>query len=561
MAKSVKGVFLVCLLIAFAGFFSACNGEEGGGDGDVQEEDVLPEDIQHEDIRPEEVTVDEVPVEEDVVEVEAEDVTAEEIIDITVEEEVPACSTTPKACGDEISGSTTATGILDGYVCNGRPVDYMMSGGEDVYEFTPTSSGKVLLTLSYDTQSAGLVAFVLTGRCDPATCISSVYDVGVFDATAGTTYYIVVDTYREYPGAYTLTIDCTGANLEDCTNGTDDNNDDYIDCEDSQCMMVPPCFEPICDDNNDDDGDGRIDCADYDCFGAIACRGGSGDVGDPCARQDDCSSGQCITEADVGFPSGYCTVLNQDKDCTELACPAGSTCVELGWFGGPPSGCFTDCSSSSCRDAYECDTSDNTCWPACTANTQCTVTNYCNTERGRCEIHEFCNNTTDDDGDTFVDCEDPDCYFVAPDCYEEPTSLPGGDTCANVVALTLPDGERGTIGVTGTTTGTTDDYEPGCQSMDSLDVVYSFTLTNPADVIVDLVGSGSFDDTVLFVKSGDCATGTEIACNDDFGDNYNHSQVTLTNLSAGTYYIFVDGYDGSAGDYTLALRLTDPTTP
>ena len=55
---------------------------------------------------------------------------------------------------------------------------------------------------------------------------------------------------------------------EDCDNGTDDDGDGDIDCEDSDC---PACPE-ICDNGIDDDEDGAADCDDTDCSGAEPCR-------------------------------------------------------------------------------------------------------------------------------------------------------------------------------------------------------------------------------------------------------------------------------------------------
>ena len=59
---------------------------------------------------------------------------------------------------------------------------------------------------------------------------------------------------------------------EDCTNGLDDNEDQFIDCCDPLCIEAPECAaEADCGNNSDDDCDGFYDCADTDCHGGQDC--------------------------------------------------------------------------------------------------------------------------------------------------------------------------------------------------------------------------------------------------------------------------------------------------
>jgi hypothetical protein len=62
----------------------------------------------------------------------------------------------------------------------------------------------------------------------------------------------------------------------DCANGEDDDYDELVDCEDPDCVGMPPCavslygiveLEDDCENGLDDDGDDAIDCADEDCAG------------------------------------------------------------------------------------------------------------------------------------------------------------------------------------------------------------------------------------------------------------------------------------------------------
>ncbi|WP_452225534.1 hypothetical protein [Lacinutrix chionoecetis] len=54
---------------------------------------------------------------------------------------------------------------------------------------------------------------------------------------------------------------------EICSNGLDDDNDGFIDCDDFDCEN----FECNCNDSIDNDGDGSTDCDDSDCAGREGC--------------------------------------------------------------------------------------------------------------------------------------------------------------------------------------------------------------------------------------------------------------------------------------------------
>ena len=130
----------------------------------------------------------------------------------------------------------------------------------------------------------------------------------------------------------------------------------------------------------------------------------------------------------------------------------------------------------------------------------------------------------------------------------------GGDTFADAVAITLP------YNGTGTTVGYTNDYGPfndntylvcnwGTGSSWGLasDVVYKLTLLEPMHLEVSLDGSGY--DTALGVYD---SSNTELVL---ANDDYNSLQSYLEcNLDPGTYYIVVDGYSSSEGNYVIAVQ-------
>jgi len=105
---------------------------------------------------------------------------------------------------------------------------------------------------------------------------------------------------------------CTGG-VEDCSNSIDDDGDSYVDCADSSCVADPACagmVETDCANGIDDDGDGDTDCADSSCLTDPACAG---------MVETNCGNGM----DDDGDGDTDCA----DTDCsTDPACTAGPVC-------------------------------------------------------------------------------------------------------------------------------------------------------------------------------------------------------------------------------------------
>jgi hypothetical protein len=74
-------------------------------------------------------------------------------------------------------------------------------------------------------------------------------------------------------------------------------------------------------------------------------------------------------------------------------------------------------------------------------------------------------------------------------------------------------------------------------------------LSAPSRVTIDTIGTDF--DTTLYLRTGVCAEGAEIACNDDAGpqtsSRFAYSKLELPLLYPGLYYLFVDGF--AATDY------------
>ncbi|NOZ03378.1 MAG: T9SS type A sorting domain-containing protein [FCB group bacterium] len=123
-----------------------------------------------------------------------------------------------------------------------------------------------------------------------------------------------------------------------------------------------------------------------------------------------------------------------------------------------------------------------------------------------------------------------------------------GDDCSDPYIIdALP------FDTTGSTSGFADDFG----SFNSAgDVVFQFITTELSHVTISTDGSGF--DTQLFLYD-DCA-GDYLYFDDDGGAGL-QSMIVANNLPAGTYYIVVDGYGSSEGDYVLSVTATTGPLP
>ncbi|MGI5865628.1 MAG: clostripain-related cysteine peptidase, partial [Myxococcales bacterium] len=146
---------------------------------------------------------------------------------------------------------------------------------------------------------------------------------------------------------------------------------------------------------------------------------------------------------------------------------------------------------------------------------------------------EDCATPGDEDGDGLADCADPDCAS-APECLS-------GATCDDAIALELTDGTYSF-----TTVGAADEHQPSCQSNDSSELVFRFEVTEPINVAFETSGF----DTVLYLRSS--CTGADLYCDDDSGSTFRGSRIEAA-LTAGTYFLFVDGFNNVASNFTLTV--------
>jgi hypothetical protein len=109
--------------------------------------------------------------------------------------------------------------------------------------------------------------------------------------------------------------------------------------------------------------------------------------------------------------------------------------------------------------------------------------------------------------------------------------------------------------VSGDTQGNANQFTATCAGgAASGDTVYRLRLRRRSHVIIS---SDQQYDGAIYIRSDCMDIGTEVACNDDAGDN-RHSRIER-NLDAGTYYVFVDGFQAnSQGEFNLDVEVGEP---
>jgi hypothetical protein len=376
---------------------------------------------------------------------------------------------------------------------------------------------------------------------------------------------------------------------ERCANGLDDDRDGATDCDDEDCAGRPECVPPFeaCANDLDDDRDGLTDCDDLDdCVGHPACLAACGDELDPLEDNDTTATaadpaaatgtlyavdgdpdffavGVCVGAAvtlDVRFvhAGGDIDLELLDGDGRRLAAASsaddderlvwtserrGDVFLAVGMY--TPGGCSpyrlevavdeTSCvlTDIDCSNGSDDDGDGLT---DCADATDCATDAYCLPETA-------CRNGLDDDADGLTDCADPGCRPTAA-CTAD-----GNDTCA--APYVLPDDPDGAW--YGDTTTAAADVRGSCGG-DGPDVVFELTLTARSRLVA--VTAGSSFDTVLHLRGSDCAAGASLDCNDDVARGDISSRLDLS-LAAGTYHLFVDGWNAdAAGAYILTLSTT-----
>lgn len=138
----------------------------------------------------------------------------------------------------------------------------------------------------------------------------------------------------------------------------------------------------------------------------------------------------------------------------------------------------------------------------------------------------------------------------------------GGDDCGSATFLSVINGNVNLpISQSGTTVGFVNDYDPqsGGLLMTGNDVVYQLdVLIAPTTVNISMTPDASFDGGFYIfgpVTSGaaDCLNDNFLLAVADIGGNGSTESLNNFTMQTGTYFIVVDGYNGSSGTYSLDI--------
>jgi len=309
-----------------------------------------------------------------------------------------------------------------------------------------------------------------------------------------------------------------------------------------------------------------------DCGGATNCRGGYCTKG--CSHFTECEppEGECVSLQGEPLCLPRCT---SQQSCIDAFGPASKCsysadvvppspdgfagCAD--WTGAPmlpPDG--HRCQTSGGPDDAKCHlgvagaericTDEAICGPGCHQDFDCTDGETCDAPSGTCSASCTC-------GDDFCD---PACETEAScsaDCA--PAAVPG-DKCPGIlVPISIA---AGTVFVDGDTSLAPTPSEAkgvgACapSSTATEELVYQVLPDDSGSLLILLDPDPSFD-AQLYVRSGSCTTGPQIACSDDLGLGL--SEIVEVPTTAGEKVtFFVDGFDGSTGPYQLQLLLSAP---
>lgn len=151
-----------------------------------------------------------------------------------------------------------------------------------------------------------------------------------------------------------------------------------------------------------------------------------------------------------------------------------------------------------------------------------------------------CSDGVDNDGDGDIDLmEDDGCESAADDIE---------DTCGDAAPVVDVTYQAFT---TGLTLSAGADHTGSCAStVNAPDIVHRLRVPGRLANLY-LSTNGSSFDTVLYMRESSC-TGTEYACDNDGGAGP-QSNISVTDVAPGDYWIIVDGWNVASGSYDLAI--------
>ncbi len=418
---------------------------------------------------------------------------------------------------------------------------------------------------------------------------------------------------------------------EDCSNGWDDDLDGFTDCDDSDCTDTRWCPPPEdCSNGQDDDGDGLTDCDDPDCAVECAppedCSNGEDDDLDgradchdtDCVASGMCSSRACTVNAALGIlergdvaQTSYTTL--DSSNFVALSCggtgpdytvnfsidSTATVVVEVlqdsgrcAWalVGGAPEGGICRDGELACFGDSAVGMASSATFPSLSPASYFVVMDTPSPDASgqgivRVSVYdpfgEICTNGRDDDGDGFVDCDDPGCAsFVTcagetvchggqdddedgladcadPDCMQRDHCSQTG--CVPDVFLGVLD--SGGILARHVSAGDATAVIP-CARGEQPSSVVAFELSDPSRIRVRLIPDGTSEPAMLLAAPAGSWTGCTDApymCVNVPSAGLASDVTTPDVLPAGTYFIVLTPYDSySTSDALIVVQSITP---
>jgi len=315
----------------------------------------------------------------------------------------------------------------------------------------------------------------------------------------------------------------TGYACGDCAEGFQDNDNDG-DCVHTCATSGKECTgNSVCDDSS----------------GAAVCVCIEGYTGDDCSNcaegyQDNDYNGTCLVSCSVsGLQCG------DDSGCDD----SGGTAVCV------------------CHEGFQDNDSNGSCLPSCSGlGNPCSTDGHCDDSSGT--VACICDNGYQDN-DSDMECM-PDCATAAFECsgiglcedssgtavcicpehflHDGLGNCLTGHSCDNFISILIDKGP-----VSGNTSGLGNNHTGSCGG-NSEDIVYEFGIDEPLNLSFRTTGY----DTLIYLRSACDDEESEIDCNDDFDGLGSRIE---TELDAGTYYLFVDGYSTGVGAFSLNIDI------
>ncbi|MEZ4432347.1 MAG: hypothetical protein R3F65_08030 [bacterium] len=390
----------------------------------------------------------------------------------------------------------------------------------------------------------------------------------------------------------TCEADIGGVVFPECDDGRDNDGDGLIDGQDPACVdpsgddesADPP--PPQCRNGEDDDGDGLVDLADRGCGSALdddesddpalpACSNGEDDDDDGFTDFPDdpgCGSAGDDDEVNTVGPTLPQCGDGQDNDGdgrVDLADPGCSSVADPREADGElPPACFNSLDDDG--DGIV----DFPLDPGCAAAGD--------EDEADGDLPPACGNGLDDDGDGLVDYpDDPGCaglgdrdeadgerpppcadgvdndadgrvdYPDDPGCEAAADANEGGDCGRGYTAVEVV-GDRT---VRGSTRGEPFASEGTCGGRGAPEVVFLVRVDRPIEALrITTELPGNQLETAIYVRRGCQSPQSEVACQREPIDDVAANTLVVDEPAPGTYYVYVDGAAGRAGDFELRIE-------